>query len=194
MLKTSSRRLQGKILLPPKTSSWRLPRQFFQDVFKTCLQEVFLKARLEDILKTSSWKPSGKDILKDEMLLRWRHLQDFLARRLYWRRLEEDVLKIRLEDALKTLSWKTSRRYLERWDIDMRKTFSRRLGKQEMFAGNGSIEKIDWMSWKLLIVAMTWTSIVLGILFLTLSTYCFYIKVWISYYQQRRYFLLLSNF
>ena len=69
---------------------------YLQDVFKTCLQDVFsvtifrLPRRLQDVLrevlKTSSRRL--QDVLEDVKLLRWRRV--------------EDVFKTCLEDVLKT--------------------------------------------------------------------------------------------
>ena len=76
-----------------------------------------MQTRLEDVLKRS-WRR-----LKDVLKTTWRRLEDVLGRRIantsWWR----------LEDVFKR-SWKT-KCYTE----DVFKTSSRRLGKQEMFAG-----------------------------------------------------------
>ena len=69
VLKTSSARLQGNNFSSSKTS-WRR-------------------------LANTSWRRL-EDVLEDEKLLRWRHLEDILKTCL------EDVLKTGLEDVLKT--------------------------------------------------------------------------------------------
>ena len=59
----------------------------------------------------------------------------------------------------------------------MLKTFSRRLGKQEMFAGNVLNRENRLNELKTFNNYNDVTGTALGILFLTLSTCCFYIKV-----------------
>ena len=75
-------------------TSWRFLQRnnffVFEDVFKTCLQDIFLKTSwklrkiLKDVLK-ASWRrilqTRLEDVLEDEKLLHWRSIQDVLENR-----------------------------------------------------------------------------------------------------------------
>ena len=88
----------------------------------------------EDVLKTS-WRRLQCNIFLSSKTS-WRRLEDIIARRLAntsWRRLE-DVLGRRIANT----SWRRLEDVLEDekcYAEDVFKTSSRRLGKQEMFAG-----------------------------------------------------------
>ena len=87
-----------KLTLAPANICWSSRR--LEEVFKTCLQ------RNNFTSSKTSWGRL-EDVLEDEKLLRWRHLQDVLKTCL------EDVLKTCLEDVLKTCLEDVLKTYLE---------------------------------------------------------------------------------
>ena len=128
--------------------SWRR----FQDIITRCL--------LEDVLKNKScncsFKKSLQDVLEDKKMLHWRRLQDIFStsspRRTFIITLcpllpdvLEGVLKTSWRRLAKTFwrrLWKRSCKHVlkKSWEMkncyteEVFKTFSRRIGKREMFA------------------------------------------------------------
>ena len=129
LLKTPWRRLEDVF----NSTNFCLPR-ILQDVFKTYSRRVCKKSwrRFENVFKKMSRK-SLENILntscKDALKMFWRRLENI------FRRILANTSWKRLEDVLKT-SWKKKNCYVE----NVFETSSRRLGKQEMFAGKVNID------------------------------------------------------
>ena len=88
--------------------------------------------RTEDVLKTS-WRRLQRNTFLSFKTSSWKCLEDVL--KTSWRRRLTDTSWRRLEDVFEKGLANTSWRRLERWKIVTLKTFSRHLGKQEIFSG-----------------------------------------------------------
>ena len=123
----------SKHLLLFNTSLIRLQRSNF--CLSRGLQDV-LKTFCKEVLKTS-WKNLTRrleDVLEDEKLLRWRHLEDVLKTCL------EDVLKTCLEDVLKTCledvcktSWRQTKCFLKLSVSNKSKCVSNKSGISQIY-------------------------------------------------------------